>query len=106
LPQARIEASATKEGKGIAVHLRNPSNTLAFQVSVSAVGPDGENIVPTLWSDNYIELMPGESATVSTSIPPHVPQNYSVVVSSWNAPTINLHPAGEHTVAAIAPRNE
>jgi exo-1,4-beta-D-glucosaminidase len=103
LPQSRIEASATKEGQGIAVHLRNPSKTLAFQVSVSAVGPGGENIVPTLWSDNYIELMPGESATISTSIPAHAPQNYSIVVSSWNAPTITLQPATARTVAAVAP---
>jgi len=103
LPQARIEATAVKEAQGIAVHLRNPSQTLAFQVSVSAVGLDSENIVPTLWSDNYIELMPGESVTLTTTLPLHSPQKYDVVVSSWNAPSITLHPsAAAHTLASVA----
>jgi exo-1,4-beta-D-glucosaminidase len=105
LPQARIEATAqaVAGSQTVQVRLHNPSKTLAFQVSVSAVGPDGENIVPTLWSDNYIELMPGESVTLSAAIPPHASEKYDVVVSSWNAPSITLHPAGAaHTVASVA----
>jgi exo-1,4-beta-D-glucosaminidase len=103
LPQTRIEASAKPDAQGVVVHLHNPSKALAFQVSVSAVGPDGQNIVPTLWSDNYIDLLPGESATLSATLPKHAQQDYSIVVSGWNAATITLHPVGEpRTVAGVS----
>jgi exo-1,4-beta-D-glucosaminidase len=103
LPQTRIEASAKTDAQGVVVHLHNPSKTLAFQIAVAATGPDGQNIVPTLWSDNYIDLMPGESATLSATLPKHAQQDYSIVVSGWNAATITLHPVGEtRTVAGVS----
>ena len=102
LPQARIEASAAKEGNGVAVHLHNPSKTLAFQVAVAATRPDGEDIVPTLWSDNYLELMPDESVTITATLPAHAPEKYAITVSAWNAQSITLHPAtATHTVASV-----
>jgi exo-1,4-beta-D-glucosaminidase len=105
LPQARIEATAQISGtETVQVHLHNPSKNLAFQISLSATLPSGENIVPTLWSDNYIELMPDESVTLTATLPAHVPEKYAIVVSSWNTPVITLHPAtAMHTVAAVAP---
>jgi len=104
LPEARIEASAKADAQGVVVHLHNPSKALAFQISVAATRPDGEDVVPMLWSDNYIDLMPGESVTVSAVLPQHAPQDYSVVVSGWNAAAITLYPAGEtRTVAAVSP---
>ena len=104
LPEVQIEATAMKEGQEIAIHLHNPSKALAFQVSLAATRVDGENIVPTLWSDNYIELMPGESVTVTATLPARAPEKYDVVVSAWNAKSITLHPAATtHTVASVAP---
>jgi exo-1,4-beta-D-glucosaminidase len=104
LPQARIEASAKADAQGVTVHLHNPSKALAFQISVAATRSDGEDVAPTLWSDNYIDLMPGESASVSATLPRHAGQDYAIVVSAWNAATITLHPAGEsRTVAAVSP---
>ena len=103
LPQARIEATAeaVPGTQTVEVHLHNPSQALAFQVAVAATQPDGEDIVPTLWSDNYVELMPGESVTLTATLPAHAPEKYAVTVSSWNAPTITLHPAAPtHTVAS------
>jgi len=105
LPQARIEATAQSAGpQTVEVHLHNPSKALAFQVSLAATRPDGEDIVPTLWSDNYIELMPDESVTLTATLPAHAPEKYAVVVSAWNAESIILHPGpSAHTVAAIVP---
>jgi exo-1,4-beta-D-glucosaminidase len=103
LPQARIEASASKEGNEVAVHLHNPSKTLAFQVAVAATRPDWEDVVPTLWSDNYIELMPGESVTLTAALHAHEAEKYAITVSAWNAPSITLHPAtATHTVASVS----
>jgi len=88
----------------VQVHLHNPSKALAFQISLAATLPSGGNIVPTLWSDNYIELMPGESTTLTATLPPHTPEKYAIVVSAWNALSITLHPAAAtHTVASVSP---
>ena len=105
LPQARIEATAQSAGpQTVEVHLHNPSKALAFQVSLAATRPDGEDIVPALWSDNYIELMPDESVTLTATLPAHAPEKYAVVVSAWNAESIILHLASTpHTFASVAP---
>ena len=100
ISEATVEAAA----QIVRVHLHNPSKALAFQVAVEAARLNGENIVPTLWSDNYVELMPGESVTLTGMLPAHPPEKYDVNVSAWNAPAVTLHPAAAtHRVAAVAP---
>jgi exo-1,4-beta-D-glucosaminidase len=106
LPRALIEATAqvAPGSDSVQVHLHNPSKALVFQISLAATLPSGENIVPTLWSDNYIELMPDESITLTATLPPHSPEKYTIVVSAWNAPSITLRPAAAtHTVASVSP---
>jgi exo-1,4-beta-D-glucosaminidase len=106
LPRALIEATAQAApgSDSVQVHLHNPSKALAFQISLAATLPSGENIVPTLWSDNYIELMPDESITLTATLPPHSPEKYTIIVSAWNAPSITLRPAAAtHTVASVSP---
>ncbi len=47
--------------------------------------------------------MPGESATLTATLPSHFTEKYEIVVSGWNAATITLHPVGEtRTVAAVS----
>lgn len=57
---ARVEKGA--EGPVVRIKLENPGDRLAFQVhlGISHRGEERE-ILPVLWQDNYIELMPGES---------------------------------------------
>jgi exo-1,4-beta-D-glucosaminidase len=61
---ARTETGA--DGPRVRVVLRNPSDRLAFQVRL-AVRRKNEDmeILPVLWSDNYLELMPGESREIA-----------------------------------------
>ena len=92
LPDSRVNARADVVAKNISVQLHNPSKMLAFQVALSAVGADGKDITPVLWSDNYIELMPGETRDLSATLPANVNTNRtSVVVSGWNIPSQSLH---------------
>ncbi len=104
LPEAGIDAGAeiVPGTQTIEVHLHNPSRALAFQVAAAAMQPDGEDIVPTLWSDNFVELMPGESVTLTATLPAGAPEKYDVVVSAWNAPSIRLHPAAKTQTAFAA----
>jgi exo-1,4-beta-D-glucosaminidase len=86
LPRTNIEAKAVRTAAGVAVELHNPSKQLAFQVAVAAQNGSGEDVTPALWSDNYIELMPGESVTLKGELPEHLTRQTSVVVSGWNIP--------------------
>jgi len=100
LPQANIEASLHMVGNKAEVHLRNSSKTLAFQVAVSADTAAGLSITPVLWSDNYIELTPGESVTLTASLPEQFKGQPMFYLSGWNIATQTLHPATEAQPAA------
>jgi len=90
LPQAQVTATAestpTSQGKQIYLHLENKSAILAFQISAAIRTPSGELIAPVIWSDNWVELAPGESrnlmATVSSSVTTDGQQ--IIQLSGWN----------------------
>jgi exo-1,4-beta-D-glucosaminidase len=91
LPKSEVEASLRAESDGtLAVRLRNPSNALAFQVSVDAVDAEGRDVGAMPWSDNYIELLPGETRVLTAKASPG--KVASVVVSGWNIATKTLKP--------------
>ncbi len=96
LPQARIAAEAqiaeSAKGSEVRVHLRNPSKALAFQLSVAAQSAKGEDIGSVLWSDNYVELMPGESVTLTATLPAHLGAKPVIAVSGWNVAAVTLQP--------------
>jgi len=51
-----------------AVTIINTGKTVAFQVHLRALkGKDGDDILPVIFSDNYIELAPGESRVIRCS---------------------------------------
>jgi exo-1,4-beta-D-glucosaminidase len=50
------------------VTLENPSKSLAFFVRLKvSKGAGGEEILPVIWEDNYISLLPGEKREVTAS---------------------------------------
>ena len=72
---------------GLRVTLENPSKSLAFFVRLKVnTGKAGDEILPVVWQDNYISLLPGERREVTatyrakelgTALP-------AVDVSGWN----------------------
>jgi exo-1,4-beta-D-glucosaminidase len=70
LPGVKLQATAARVNTAahdrVRVSLHNPSKSLAFQVHVGirAAGSTDE-ILPVLWEDNYLSLMPGESRTIT-----------------------------------------
>ncbi|AXC14159.1 Beta-galactosidase [Acidisarcina polymorpha] len=98
LPKTKIESSLQVEKDGTwRVNLHNPSTALAFQVSVDAVDATGQDMSPMPWSDNYVELMPGETRTLSAK-PPAANAGASIVVSGWNIPSETLKAAPQKSV--------
>jgi exo-1,4-beta-D-glucosaminidase len=90
LPKAQVEATLRldKNGEWV-VLLRNRSKVLAFKVAVDAQEGSGKDITPMPWSDNYLELSPGESRTI-TARPPKAGMEPRVVISGWNIPSRTL----------------
>jgi hypothetical protein len=73
LPKARVQAATTAERRGDRWHLTTQlSNTAAWpalMVRLKAVREkSGDRILPAIYSDNYIALMPGESRTIVTEV--------------------------------------
>jgi len=96
LPPATVSSSAeirsTAQGREIVLHLDNKSDGLAFQVEAAVRTPDGGLIAPVYWSDNWIELDPGESRTLTAKLPADAPANPIVKVSGWNVEAATLTP--------------
>ena len=69
------------------VILQNPSRSLAFFVRLKIdKGAKGEEILPVVWEDNYIALMPGEKREVTATYRASElgAAKASVEVSGWN----------------------
>ena len=91
LPKVKLNVAHHTEHKGedavTHVTLENPSKSLAFFVRLKVdKGKGGEELLPVLWQDNYISLLPGERREVTatyrakelgTTLP-------AVDVSGWN----------------------
>jgi exo-1,4-beta-D-glucosaminidase len=96
LPAAQLKADAdveqTPQGRRVTVHLDNPSSALAFQVRVAPRTSDGGLVAPVLWSDNWIELAPGESTMLTAYLPDGAPESTAIHVEGWNIPPIIVTP--------------
>ncbi len=72
----------------------NPSTSLAFQVRLRVTdGPNGDDIVPVRWEDNYFPLLPGESQTETAAFDPGaLAGKHPVVhVDGWNVVPVIAH---------------
>jgi beta-galactosidase/beta-glucuronidase len=71
LPKVTLETRTTASLQGsrwvLSTTIRNPSKTPALLIRLKAVrATSGDRILPAIYSDNYIALMPGESRTILT----------------------------------------
>jgi exo-1,4-beta-D-glucosaminidase len=68
LPKVKLQASSrlTAPGGTVEVTLHNPSKQLAFQIRAS-VEEHGREVLPVLWDDNYVTLLPGETRVLHAS---------------------------------------
>jgi exo-1,4-beta-D-glucosaminidase len=96
LPAAAVQAHATiattPQGREIRVHFDNSSSALAFQISAAVRTSSGDLVAPVFWSDNLIELIPGESATLTALLPENAPADPVVKVEGWNIASATLTP--------------
>jgi len=91
LPKAKLNISSRSETQGddevTHVTVENPGKTVAFFVRLKLdKGKAGEEILPVVWQDNYISLLPGEKREITatyraSSAGAATPE---VEVSGWN----------------------
>jgi exo-1,4-beta-D-glucosaminidase len=72
LPKVKLKFADHTERKGedsvTRVTIENPSKNLAFFVRLKVdKGPKGEEILPVIWEDNYISLLPGEKREITAT---------------------------------------
>jgi len=87
LPPAEVKAAARFEAGKASVALQNPSKSLAFFVHLAVrKGPGGEEVLPVLWEDNYVVLLPGETRTLAATYAPKDLGSATpvVTVDGWN----------------------
>jgi hypothetical protein len=73
LPAPKLDATTTTARKGdvweLSTKLQNTGTSPALMVRVKAVREKtGDRILPAIYSDNYIALMPGEMRTIVTTV--------------------------------------
>jgi hypothetical protein len=73
LPKAKLDSSTTVERQGdhwmLKTSLRNLSKGPALMVRLKAVqDKTGDRILPAIYSDGYIALMPGETRVITTEL--------------------------------------
>jgi exo-1,4-beta-D-glucosaminidase len=91
LPRVQLNATHRTERKGeesiTHVTVENPSKSLAFFVRLKVnKGPRDEELLPVVWEDNYISLLPGEKREVSATYRTSElgTAEATVNVSGWN----------------------
>ena len=91
LPKVTLKVTDRTERKGeeeiTHVTLENPSKSLAFFVRLKVdKGAKGEEILPVVWEDNYLSLLPGEKREITATY--HASElgaaKPTVEVSGWN----------------------
>ena len=97
LPQATVKAHAeivaTAQGREVRLHLDNSSAALAFQLHAAVRTATGDLIAPVFWSDNWIELTPGDSTTLTALLPEDEKGEATVQIEGWNVAAQTLTPA-------------
>ena len=91
LSKVKLKVTDRTERKGedavTHVTIENPSKSLAFFVRLKVdKGATGEEILPVVWEDNYISLLPGEKREITASYRADElgTAKASVEVSGWN----------------------
>ncbi|MBC8025316.1 MAG: hypothetical protein H7Y89_04955 [Steroidobacteraceae bacterium] len=88
LSEQQIELQATgrtvEAERVVSVRLVNPGKTPAFAAKLTLVDAGGERILPALYSDNYVVVMPGEPRTITIRYPAKLGDKATIRVRGWN----------------------
>lgn len=81
LPKVELKVDAKRSADGYTVTLTNDSDAIAYQNILRVVDGKGEAIVPAMWSDNFVSVLPGETRTITCRLD----GEGSIELQTWNA---------------------
>ncbi|SDS64275.1 sugar-binding domain-containing protein [Gramella sp. MAR_2010_147] len=86
LPKVNLEMESRLEGEELKVKITNPSSSLSFFTQLKLQDDKGRSISPTFYSDNFFNLLPGESKSVSLDFSMgNIPsETMKLVIDGWN----------------------
>jgi exo-1,4-beta-D-glucosaminidase len=83
-----VTASFLRRGKSedVRVEIKNPAKELAFQIRLALVDAEsGDEVLPVLWENNYVSLLPDESRTLLAHYASPTPARpLRLEVNGWN----------------------
>jgi exo-1,4-beta-D-glucosaminidase len=105
LPPVKLDVTANRASAGgdeVTVQLHNPGQHLAFQVKLAIDDASGNEVLPVFWSDNYTELMPGESKTITARYPAWVNPGTGakLEVGGWNIAPLTVELSSSRSESA------
>jgi len=88
LPPAKVNfeyhAGKTGEQTKMTATLHNAGETIAFFIELKVSEKiSGETILPVLWRDNYVSLLPGETRTIEATFSATIDQAV-MTINGWN----------------------
>ena len=97
LPKMSVDATSktTREHdhQVTRVTMRNNNKSLAFFIRLKLTGcgdDQDKDIVPSVWSDNYISLLPGETRELTATLLADQPSPIGVGIAGWNVNPSNV----------------
>jgi len=92
------------EDEALVVEVKNPTDRLAFFVQARLADEHGDDLLPVLWSDNYVSLLPGERAVLRAQVPGRatLPHGARVEISGINVARTTITPEPLSTRGASA----
>lgn len=89
MPQVKVEATATTRTDGsdrvTTIDLTNTGAAAALATKLTAFGADGAQVLPALFTDNYVSLSPGEKRRVEVRYPASAAKGaVTVKLRGWN----------------------
>jgi len=89
----------------VRVELENLTDRLAFFVQLRLVDATGADVLPIVWSDNYVSLLPGDVRTLTAVAPGDgaLPADVRVEVRGLNVATVNVVAELDGGRPAVAP---
>jgi exo-1,4-beta-D-glucosaminidase len=96
LPEVELDISVmTGANDEVIVQLSNPSDALAFFVELRVVDSNGDTILPVLWDDNYVSILPGEVRRLEARFPGGGDlSGAALMITGWNVGETEVELAG------------
>jgi mannosylglycoprotein endo-beta-mannosidase len=86
LPKVSLVTTAKlRKNNELEVLLENPSSSLSFFTQLKVQHPDGTSAGPAFYSDNFINLLPGESRKVTIRLMTNLTGRIKLVTDGFNA---------------------